>query len=274
MTSNQSQQLPITAIIIARDEANRISRCLEALDWVQEVVLFVDSRTTDATAAIAARFDNVVVKPSQWLGYGPTKAAAIENASHEWIFWIDADEVVTAALRKEIENAFSAEKIGALPDAFDLPRLPWFINNWIHHSGWYPGRVVRLFRRGYGQFSSDAVHESVILVPNARLLHLQSDLLHYSYETPHQFFEKMVRYGPLGADAAIQRGKKCNLFDIVLRPFYTFFRFYILRRGFLDGVNGFIVCVGSGFSTFIRYVHLYYLQRSKLNSTGETEASH
>jgi (heptosyl)LPS beta-1,4-glucosyltransferase len=273
MTSNQPHRLPITAVIIARDEAHRISRCLEALDWLQEIILFVDNRTTDETASIAARFHNVAVKPSQWLGFGPTKAAAIEAASHEWIFWIDADEVVTDTLRKEIQNAFSAEKIDALPDAFDLPRLPWFINDWIHHCGWYPGRVVRLFRRGHGHFSNDAVHESVILEPNSRIMHLQADLLHYSYDTPHQFFEKMVRYGPLGADAAIQRGKKCSIFDIVLRPFYTFFRFYFLRRGFLDGVNGFIVCAGSGFSTFIRYVHLFYLQRSKLDSPDETKAS-
>lgn len=269
MTSTLPQQLPISAIIIARNEAHRISRCLESLDWLEEIIVCVDNRTTDATAAVAANFKNVVITQSAWLGFGPTKAAAMDHASKEWIFWIDADEVVTTELRHEIQNAFSARNIDSLPDAFDLPRLPWFINGWIRHSGWYPGRVVRLFRRNRGSFSDEAVHESVTLLPQARLKHLRADLLHYSYDNPHEFFEKMVRYGPLGAEVALQRGKQCSLSDIVLRPFYTFFRFYVVRRGFLDGVNGFVVSAGSAISTFIRYVHLFYIQRKKSSSVGE-----
>ncbi len=260
----------ISVLIPARDEEERIARCLTSLTWANEVVILLDDRTGDATAKVAAGFANTRVVPVTWEGYGRTKARGVEHTRNEWVFWVDADEVVPESLRHEIEREFATPQ--TLPDAFDLPRRTWFVDDWILHCGWYPGRVVRLFRKSSASFNDNILHEGVAVRPGATLCHLQQDLEHYSFDTIGQFFEKMVRYGPLGADEALRQGRSFRLVDLMFRPLFTFFKFYVLRAGFLDGTNGFVVCMGSAFSNFIRYAHLYYLARRTRPAPGVTGA--
>lgn len=249
---------PISVVLLAKNEGHRIARCLESLQWISEIVV-VDGFSTDNTVAEAARFSNVRVVQSEWKGYGETKLIGLSHATHNWIFWMDADEVVTPELRDEIEQLFAVGEPTA--QAFDMPRCTNVVGTWIRHGGWYPDTVLRLFHKKYATFNTHVLHEGVDLFSGAKLAHLKSEILHYSYDTLNQFFQKMVHYGPLGAQQALRAGKRFHLWDIALRPFWTFFRMYILKMGFRDGTVGFIVCLGSGFSTFIRYSHLYELNR-------------
>ncbi|NBX16975.1 MAG: glycosyltransferase family 2 protein [Proteobacteria bacterium] len=245
---------PISVLMLAKNEGHRIARSLESLRWVGEVIL-LDNHSTDNTAAEANKFEHVKRFETDWLGYGETKRAGLRHAKYDWILWIDADEVVSPELREEILSLFSAQ--GPSEHAYDLPRCTNVAGVWIRHGGWYPDRIMRLFNKQFANFNSKVLHEGIELSAGSRIGHLKNDLLHYSYDSLDQFFSKMVLYGPLGAEQAFKDGKRFSLTDITLRPVWTFFKMYILKRGFLDGVMGFIVCFGSAFSTFIRYSHLY-----------------
>jgi glycosyltransferase involved in cell wall biosynthesis len=245
---------PVSAIMLAKNEGHRIARSLESLRWLNEVIV-LDNNSTDNTAAEAGKFSNVKVIRTDWLGYGETKRVGVPHANNDWILWIDADEVVAPVLRDEILALFAGA--GPAAHAYDLPRCTNVAGVWIRHGGWYPDRIIRLFNKNHATFNTRVLHEGVDLPSGSKLGHLKNDLLHYSYDTLEQFFLKMVHYGPLGAEQAWKDGKRFRKRDITLRPMWTFFKMYILKRGFLDGVMGFIVCFGSAFSTFIRYSHLY-----------------
>ncbi len=250
---------PISVVMLAKNEGHRIARSLESLQWVPEIIV-VDNLSTDNTVAEAQRFSNVKVIESEWKGYGETKRVGLAHTSHDWILWMDADEVVPLALRDEILRLFASGEPSA--QAYDLPRCTNVTGAWIRHS-WYPDRVLRLFHKKHATFNTRILHEGVDVFEGARTDHLKSDLLHYSYDTLEQFFQKMLQYGVLGAQQAHGAGKRFRLRDIVLRPAWTFVRMFILKRGFLDGTVGFIVCLGCAFSTFIRYSHLYQMQRTQ-----------
>jgi glycosyltransferase involved in cell wall biosynthesis len=242
--------------MLAKNEGHRIARSLGSLQWVREIIV-VENLSTDNTVAEAQRFPNVKVVQSEWKGYGETKRVGLAYASHSWILWMDADEVVPPALRDEILALFVAGEPAA--HAYDLPRCTNVIGTWIRHGGWYPDRILRLFHKEHATFNTHVLHEGVDLFEGSHLEHLENDLWHYSYDTLDQFFQKMVQYGPLGAEQALRSGKRFHVSDIALRPLWTFFRMYVVKLGFLDGIVGFIVCFGSAFSTFIRYSHLYQL---------------
>jgi (heptosyl)LPS beta-1,4-glucosyltransferase len=249
---------PISVVLLAKNEGHRIARSLESLQWLAEIVV-VDGFSTDNTVSEARRFSNVKVVQSEWKGYGETKRIGLAHTTHNWILWMDADEVVPTGLQREILDLFASGEPAA--HAYDMPRCTNVMGSWIRHGGWYPDRILRLFHKQYATFNTHVLHEGVDVFEGACMGHLKNDLLHYSYDTLEQFFQKMVHYGPLGAREALRKGKTFSLSDIVLRPCWTFFKMYILKRGFLDGTVGFIVCMGSAFSTFIRYAHLYQLKR-------------
>ena len=135
------------------------------------------------------------------------------------------------------------------------------MNTWIRHSGWYPDLVIRLFDQRKAKISDKALHEGVLVEHSTRIAYLREHVLHFSYRSLKQYFGKMNQYGESGARDMLYAGKRVNGFTLVARPIYKFVKHYFIRRGFLDGVPGLIVCVGSAFSTFIKYANLYYLQK-------------
>lgn len=248
-----------TAVIITKNEEKNIERCLRSLSSASEIVV-VDSGSTDSTLEIISRFPKVKLVQAPWIGYSENKRMGIREASFDFILWMDADE----ALSPELE-----EEIGRLDPtahhAYDVPRKTFFLGDWIRHCGWYPGRVIRLFNKNFCDLNDNILHEGVVVKSGGSVGHLRSDLLHYSYTSLYQYFDKMNRYGKYGAEELARKGKKASFWQILLKPPVTFFRFYILRAGFLDGVNGFIISSGSAYSNFIRYVNFYFLKhRNKL----------
>lgn len=247
----------ISAILITKNEEKNIERCLRSLAWADEVVI-VDSFSADKTVEIARKFSNVRLISSEWLGFSGTKRLAVQNSRNNWVFWIDADEEAPDELRDEI---FDLVRNSPKFDAFDMPRKTFFLGEWVQHTGWYPGRVCRLFHKERADFNDNILHEGLKLNQPERLGHLRSDLLHFSYTSLRQYFQKMNDYGILGAEELLRRGKTFSVWNLVLNPLTAFFKFYVMNKGFLDGKTGLIISIGSAFSNFIKYTNLYYLSQ-------------
>jgi glycosyltransferase involved in cell wall biosynthesis len=248
----------LSVIIITRDEEDNLRDCLESIAWADEIIV-VDSGSTDATVAVALEFTPHVYV-HDWPGFGPQKNRALSYASGEWVLSLDADERVPTELRSEIETAMQDVKHAA----YDIPRLSNYCGRFMRHSGWYPDYVTRLFRRGGARFSDDLVHER--LLTGGAVGKLRSNLLHYSFNDLEEVLHKMDQYSTAGAQKFYARGKGASLTSAVLHGAWSFFRTYVLRAGFLDGREGFMLAVSNAEGTYYRYLKLMLLNQKRETS--------
>lgn len=257
--SSESAAVPeraaVSAILITRNEEVNIGECLASLAFAREIVV-VDSGSEDATARIAEAAGARVVHTTDWPGFGAQKNRALAEASQPWVLSIDADERVTPELREEILRVVNAQ--GRQPDAWDMPRHSSYCGQFMNHSGWYPDRVLRLFRRGTARFSDDVVHERVL--PTGPIGHLRNHLLHISYRDLETVLEKLNRYSTAGAEKLLQNGRRGSLGSAILHGLWAFLRTYVLQRGFLDGRLGFVLAVSVAEGTYYRYLKLWLSQ--------------
>jgi glycosyltransferase involved in cell wall biosynthesis len=245
----------ISCIIIARDEATNIRRCLESVSWADEIVL-VDVGSVDDTKTIASRFTDKIFD-LEWRGFGPAKEFARSQATGEWVFSLDADEVVTDKLREEIQRIVESANPAS---GYFVPRKSNFLGRWIRHGGWYPDLVLRLFRKDKGHFTSRSVHEEVQVEGGTG--RLTSDLLHYTDPDFDHYLGKVNQYTTLDALELHRSGREAGLLDVLFRPPATFFKMYLFRAGFADGAHGLILAAASAFHVFSKYVKLWHLKRS------------
>jgi glycosyltransferase involved in cell wall biosynthesis len=245
--------MQLSVIIITKNEAQHIQACLESVKFANEWII-VDSGSTDGTQDIARAFGATVIETPDWPGFGPQKNRALDAATGDWVLSIDADERIPDALREEITAAIAANKLFA----YAIPRLSSFCGHFIHHSGWYPDYIVRLFKRDAGRFSDDLVHESVKLHKGS-CGKLKSAMLHYSYADDETYLRKLQQYSTLGAQQAFARGKRSGLASAILHGCTSFLRSYVTRSGFLDGKAGLMVALSSAESTYHKYFKLMLL---------------
>jgi glycosyltransferase involved in cell wall biosynthesis len=246
----------LSAILITRNEAARIADCLACLSFCGEIIV-VDNGSTDATAQIARDCGAQVHHTPDWPGFGPQKNRALALASRPWVLSIDADERVTPQLRDEILAVVRAGSPGA--DAWDMPRRSSYCGQYMAHSGWYPDRVTRLFRRGAARFSDDLVHER--LVTFGPIGHLRHDLLHDSFDDLSAVLQKLDRYSTAGAQRMWEQGQRASFGSALAHGLWAFLRTYLLQRGFLDGRMGFALAVSNAEGTYYRYLKLWLLGR-------------
>jgi glycosyltransferase involved in cell wall biosynthesis len=247
----------VSVILITKNEEQNIGECLKSVKWAEEIVV-VDAGSTDATAAKAREFtDKIFVRP--WDGYGAAKNFALSQTSSDWILWLDADERVTDVLKEEILRVVGTDD-GKFA-AYSVPRKANFLGRWILHCGWYPGRVIRLFRCGTGRFTEARVHERLDVEGQIGQLH--SDLLHYTDPSLSHYLDKFNKYTSLASEELQEEHRVFHIVQITVRPFWTFIRMYILQRGFLDGIQGFTLCVLSSCYVFTKYVKLWEQRRTR-----------
>lgn len=245
----------ISAIIITKNASATLRRCIESLQWADEVVV-LDSGSGDDTLAIARALGAQVHQSADWPGYGPQKNRALDRATGEWVLSIDADEWLTPAARDEIRRVIAS------PDAkpaYALPRRSSFCGRDMKHSGWWPDYVVRLFRRADARFSDDLAHEKLIVA--GAVGRLREPLMHEAISDLDQMLGKMNAYSTASALMLARRGRRATLTGAVLHGAWAFVRTYFLRLGVLDGREGFMLAVANAEGSYYRYVKLMLLAR-------------
>jgi glycosyltransferase involved in cell wall biosynthesis len=236
----------ITAAIVTLNEERNIARAIESLRCADEVVV-VDSGSTDQTREIAIRLGARVIE-EPWRGYARQKNFAAAAAANEWILSIDADESITPELEAEI---LALKNNAALFDGYSFPRLAQYLGRWIRHSGWYPDRKVRLYNRGKAEWVGEYVHESVRV--NGTTGQLDGNLLHYTCASLTEHLRTLDRYTSLAARELVAQNKAVTTRRLAVDPAWTFFRTYVLQRGFLDGRQGLAIAWMAALYTFLKY---------------------
>jgi len=249
--------MKLSVIIITKNEADNLQACLDSVKFANEWII-VDSGSTDATVAIAQAAGATVIETADWPGFGPQKNRALDAATGDWVLSLDADERIPDGLRDEILAVIAK----STHSAYALPRLSSYCGYFIHHSGWYPDYIVRLFRRQSGRFSTDLVHESVH-IQQGNTGKLNTAMIHYSYPDDETYLRKLQQYSSLGAKQAYAAGKRGGLGTAILHAFTSFLRSYIFRRCFLDGKAGLMVAISSAESTYHKYFKLMLLTEKK-----------
>jgi glycosyltransferase involved in cell wall biosynthesis len=247
----------LSVALITLNEERNIGRCLDSLKFSPKVfktveVILVDAQSRDRTAVLARKKGaKVFIRP--WKGYADQKNWALARCRGDWILSLDADEELTPELIREIES-----KIPGTPpevDGYTLKRRAFFLGKWIRHCGWWPDSQLRLVRRGSGRFNNQPVHEG--LEVEGKTLELKEPMNHYTYDSIHQYLEKMNRYSDLAILNVAPKKKVFWIYYLTAAPFFTFIRMFVSRRGFLDGWHGFVVCGLSAFHDFAKYAKLW-----------------
>ena len=249
----------LSVIIIAKNEAANIAACIASVSWADELIV-VDSGSTDDTVNIARKSGAQVYLHADWPGFGPQKNRALAYATGEWILSIDADERVTPELHAELEQAMKTEQT----DGFYCPRLSQFCGQFIHHCGWYPDYILRLFKREAGKFSESLVHESVLLT--GRTQKLRHPLLHYSYLNLADVERKVEHYSTAAAQQMFEAAKHAGWLRAVLSSGWAFVRTFVIRRGVLDGAAGLRIALMNTRTTYLKYRKLTALSRQHVHS--------
>lgn len=246
--------LPLTACVVAFNEEDRIGDCLRSLAFCDQI-LVVDSHSTDRTREIARELGAEVVE-RDWPGYGAQKEFATRHAKHDWILSLDADERASARLQAEVkalrERGFGDEA------GYSMPRLTEWRGAWIRHGTWWPDRQLRLFDRRRGRWTGHNPHDYVEI--DGSVGKLRGEILHYSYRSLQDHLRTIDRYTEIMAQGMHERGRRASLFDVVARPAFRFFRFYVLKRGFLLGWRGLLLAYLVAYYVRLKYLRLYVMQ--------------
>ncbi|MGE5466068.1 MAG: glycosyltransferase family 2 protein [Ignavibacteria bacterium] len=239
---------PLSAVLITLNAASQLEASLRSLAFCDEIVV-VDSGSTDGTVELAQHCGARVIQ-SEWRGFGAQKQFAVEQAKHDWVLCIDADERVSETLRASIETAL----VTPAQQAYRFARCNRFMGRYLRHGEGYPDWSLRLFDRRAARWSDDAVHEKVLFSGSAGTL--AGDLFHDSAESLESYLNKQNRYTTLAAREALARGRRASAVRLALSPLLRFLKFYVFRLGFLDGVPGLVhIVIGCG-NSFAKYAKM------------------
>nr|WP_199066927.1 glycosyltransferase family 2 protein [Chromobacterium sp. ASV5] len=246
-------RVALSVVLITKNAGTQLEKCLQSASFADEIVI-VDSGSSDDTLSIASAYKAKVIH-QDWLGFGLQKQFAVRQASHDWVLCLDADEQVSTEL------SFSIKKMLENPQAagYRFARCNRFMGRFLKHGEGYPDWSLRLFDRRRARWSDDAVHEYVICEQPVETL--SGDLLHESGEDIALYLAKQNRYTTLQAEQLFARGKTVGAAKLVFSPLLRFFKFYVVRRGFLDGLPGLVHISIGCFNSYIKYAKLIELRR-------------
>ena len=244
----------LSVIVITKNEAHHLRRCLGSVTFADELVV-VDHGSTDGTPALARELGARVIETDDWPGFGIQKQRALDAALGQWVLCLDADEWLDDKLAAAVRALVATPADSLAESGFELTRLSAFCGQWMRAGGWYPDRGVRLFRRGRAAFSKDLVHER--LEVQGKLARLPGLLLHDSIPSLESAIDKMDRYSTGRARDLLARGRRGGLGTAVLHGLWAFLRTFVFRRGFLDGRLGFVLAVHNAESTYYRYLKMW-----------------
>ena len=242
--------LGLSVTFITLNEEQHIEAALKSVSWADEIIV-VDSGSQDRTVEIA-RQNGAQVFTNSWPGYGQQKNFAHEKARGPWVLNIDADERVSPQLAQEIQSAIAQPGDA---QGFSFPRKTYYLGRWIRHGGWYPNVLARLGRKDHTRWSEPPVHEELLVDGPVRTLVHPLD--HYAFSSIQEQVLTTLRYSRLGSERLKQKGQRPNLLKLLIKPLGKFLETYFLKRGFLDGLAGFIISINAAHSLFLKYAYLF-----------------
>jgi glycosyltransferase involved in cell wall biosynthesis len=254
---------PLSVCILTCNEEEVLERCLTAVAWAQEIVVVVDSKSRDGSEKIAREHaTRVEVRP--YAGDIEQKRHCASLASFDWVFIVDPDEVVTPELALEVRALFGNGEPAC--DGFEVNRSTFHLGRWLRHGDFHPDWKLRLYRRSKAEWHGRNPHGRVA-VPG-RVSRLGGTLEHYSYRDLADQLDRIQFFSAEAAVAMHDAGRRARLSDLALRPPARFLRGYLLKRGFLDGLPGFVVAVASAFHVFLKYAKLWELEQKSDPRSG------
>ena len=245
----------LSAVLITRNAAAVLDACLESLAFVDEIIV-VDSASDDGTVEIAEKHGARVVQ-KEWLGFGRQKQFAVEQARNDWVLCLDADERVSPELAVSIQRAI----VAPVSPVYRMPRRNRFLGRWLSHGEGYPDWSPRLFNRMNARWSDDLVHEKVLYAVTPGTL--KGDLLHDSSDDLASYLDRQNRYTTLAARQAYELGRTASVTQLLFSPVVRFFKFYVFRLGFLDGVPGLLHITIGCMNSYMKYAKLMELRRAE-----------
>jgi glycosyltransferase involved in cell wall biosynthesis len=253
----------ISACILTFNEERKVQRCLQSVTWCDEIVV-LDSFSTDRTPEICRSFTDRFHQ-NVWLGYVGQRNRVRDLASHGWLLFLDADEEVSPPLRDEILAEFergTGDCVG-----YEFPRLVYYLNRWIRHGDWYPDIKLRLFQKAHGRAEGEEPHDRIEVRGSTR--RLRHPVWHYTYDDIRDQMDTINRFSGITAQQRFVKSLRFRWLDILFRPGFRFFRGYILRAGFLDGPQGFLIAILNAYATFAKYAKIWELQRRQRSDFRE-----
>ena len=249
----------ISAVISAYNEEKKIEECLASVSWVDEII-FVNSSSTDKTAEIARRYTTKIFTRPNHPMLNTNKNFGFSKASSHWILCLDADERITKELREEIQALL--QNPNQQIHGYKIPRKNIIFGKWMEHAGWYPDYQLRLFRKGFGIFEEHHVHETVQI--KGEIEPLNEHILHYNYETIHQFLYKLANiYAPNEAYNLTRKRYVFDYLDAIRFPAREFLRRFFAQQGYKDGFHGFVLSFLMAFYHFVVFCHLWEQEKFK-----------
>lgn len=246
----------LSVIIIAKNEEASLGRCLESVKWADEIIV-LDSGSTDNTVAIAKEYTDKVYS-TDWQGYGIQKQRALDHATGHWVLNLDADETVSEELKLAIQAAIKADNA----DAYRIPILLNFYDKPLTRS-WCPKRHIRFYKREGARYTTNIIHEEVLVPPTARIGKFKQALQHHSFRDISHALYKMNTYSSSSAIMRLKNNRKPSFLRTLLGTWTMFFRCYIIQGGFLEGRDGFVLAVLSAQGSFYRGIKLIYRDKEK-----------
>ena len=241
----------LSVVIIAKNEEANLKRCLESVQWADEIIV-LDSGSSDNTVAIAKQYTPYVYL-TDWQGYGVQKQRALERATGDWVLNIDADESVTDALKHDILMSITQDNV----DAYRIPILLNFYGKQLSHS-WCPQHHIRLYKRDGARYTNNIVHEEVLLPPNAHVSQLKSVIHHHSFQDISHALHKMNAYSSYSAKMRREKKRSPSFSKSFFGAWWMFFRCYFIQFGFLEGKDGLLLAMLSAQGSFYRNIKILY----------------
>ncbi|CAI1862131.1 putative glycosyl transferase [Serratia fonticola] len=252
-----SHRNSLSVVMIAKNEAELLSECLQSVAWADEIIV-LDSGSTDGSVSLAESLGAKVFTHTDWQGFGKQRQKAQSYATQDYVLMIDADERITPELRHSIEQVLANADDNVV---YSLGRRNLFLGRFMRHSGWYPDRVNRLYANQRYRYNDDLVHES-LNTGGAKVVPLQGDLLHLTCRDFFAFQRKQLHYAEQWAIQRHQAGKRCGYLSILTHTLGAFCKTWLLRAGFLDGKQGLLLAVVNAQYTFNKYAALWALGRN------------
>ena len=253
-----SRNSTISVFVVCCNEEQKIRRCLESVSWCDEIVV-IDSGSTDSTLEIVRNFTQKIIS-RPWPGFVEQKRFGLEQCTGEWVLNLDADEEVSPELRSEISALLARDAQGAVTqNGFELQRTVFFLGKWWRKGGWYPERRLRLCRREVTTWGGDNPHEKAIV--QGAVGRLGGELYHFTYTNLADQVRSLNSLSTAAAETLFAKGVSGSLAACVTRPLARFVKFYLIKKGFLEGPEGLLVALMETWSVFLKYAKLWELGR-------------